>query len=70
MSKEKGKIVHRFRTASEMAAGMEPGQPLGIICPKCGCKQVRVDTTRRVVAGVVRYRECRVCGTRWRTDEH
>ncbi len=41
----------------------------GIECPQCGCRDMRVETTRRSDNMVVRYRVCRHCGQRKSTIE-
>src|SRR3990172_4752361 len=42
---------------------------LGLKCARCGCHNFEVDTTRRIDAGVRRYRICRSCGYRLVTRE-
>ena len=39
-----------------------PDRPLGLVCPKCGCADMRVLNTRYVADRIVRYRQCRHCG--------
>lgn len=41
----------------------------GIECPKCGCRDLRVNGTVRQVNFITRYRVCRNCGTKLRTRE-
>lgn len=41
----------------------------GIQCPACGCRDLRVQTTRRGDNLVVRYRVCRHCGAHKPTIE-
>lgn len=43
---------------------------LGIACPRCGCRDLRVIYTRHQRGGRIRRRrECRHCGRRITTDE-
>jgi DNA-directed RNA polymerase subunit RPC12/RpoP len=41
----------------------------GIECPRCGCRHLLVDTTRRSSGQITRYRMCRWCGHRIVTYE-
>ena len=41
----------------------------GLECRKCGCKDFRVETTRRGENMIVRYRVCRYCGAKRQTLE-
>ena len=59
------------KTLREMAAEtarIESGGR-GIACPQCGCRDLRVETTRRHDGMIVRYRVCRHCGGRRTTFE-
>lgn len=38
-------------------------------CPKCGHDKFTADNTRTTEEGVMRYRECRECGYRFKTIE-
>ena len=44
-------------------------RPVGLVCPKCGCADLRVLNTRYVMGRIVRYRLCRHCGRRVTTYE-
>lgn len=41
----------------------------GIVCPHCGCADLRVVYTRRYGTRKIRRRECRHCGRRMFTFE-
>ena len=41
----------------------------GVVCPRCGCADLRVRNTRHSRGRIVRYRECRHCGRRLTTYE-
>jgi len=41
----------------------------GVVCPRCGCADLRVRNTRYSMGRIVRYRECRHCGRRLTTYE-
>jgi hypothetical protein len=41
----------------------------GVLCPRCGCADLRVRNTRYSMGRIVRYRECRHCGRRVTTYE-
>ncbi len=43
--------------------------PKGVVCPRCGCADLRVRNTRYAVGRIVRYRQCRHCGKRITTYE-
>ncbi len=45
------------------------GGSRGIACLKCGCRDLRVQTTRRAEGMIVRYRVCRNCGAHRPTIE-
>lgn len=45
---------------SEMAAAVTPKR--GLECPMCGCRDMRVQTTRQQDNMIIRYRVCRNCG--------
>jgi len=53
--------------------GIEPeddeGRTVGIPCPRCGCRDLRVSKTIRKDAVIERYRECRHCKRSMRTRE-
>jgi hypothetical protein len=52
--------------------GIEPdedGSTVGIPCTRCGCRDLRVVTTRRKESVIERYRQCRHCGWSIRTRE-
>jgi transcriptional regulator NrdR family protein len=36
----------------------------GLLCPRCGCADLRVIYTRRRESRILRRRECRHCGRR------
>ncbi len=44
-------------------------RPVGLVCPRCGCADLRVETTRCTPGRIVRYRLCRHCGRRVTTYE-
>lgn len=54
-------FVPLSQMASETAA-LEAHASGGIECRKCGCRDLRVQTTRRGDGVIVRYRVCRHCG--------
>jgi len=41
----------------------------GLVCRRCGCADLRVETTRYAPERIVRYRLCRNCGKRITTYE-
>jgi hypothetical protein len=41
----------------------------GLVCRKCGCRDLRVDATRDGIGEIRRYRVCRNCGRRIPTHE-
>jgi len=43
--------------------------PKGVTCPRCGCAELHVVTTRRTPGQIIRYRQCRYCGRRMVTYE-
>jgi transcriptional regulator NrdR family protein len=43
--------------------------PRGVVCPRCGCADLRVLNTRYQSGRIVRYRQCRHCGRRVTTYE-
>ncbi|MBE7455464.1 MAG: hypothetical protein KJ057_17960 [Phycisphaerae bacterium] len=46
-------------------------EPVGLICPKCGCAHFRVIYLKHLPGGIVRRRrECRHCGRRFTTREY
>jgi hypothetical protein len=45
------------------------GSPIGLICPRCSCADLRVRNTRYSMGRIVRYRQCRHCGRRVTTYE-
>jgi len=58
------------REESGPAAGSDPPGPVaGPECPACGCRDLRVDHTRRRGQRIVRIRYCRHCGRRVITVE-
>lgn len=44
-------------------------RPIGLVCPKCGCADLRVLNTRQSLGQILRYRQCRHCGCRVATYE-
>lgn len=50
------------------AARSKP-KPVGLECPRCGCRHWFVVYTRRQDDRIVRLRECRHCGYRRQTRE-
>ena len=44
-------------------------QPVGLVCPRCNCVDLRVLNTRYTPGRIVRYRQCRHCGRRVTTYE-
>ena len=38
------------------------GNAIGIKCPRCGCADLRVGRTQRMIGKLKRYRYCRHCG--------
>jgi hypothetical protein len=60
------------QTLSEMAREtkqLEAASRNGIACPVCGCRDLRVQTTRRGEGLILRYRVCRNCGAHKPTIE-
>ena len=59
------------KSLAEMAAetAKVEGDGRGIACPKCGCRDLRVQTTRRQDGLILRYRVCRHCGAHRATIE-
>ena len=59
------------KTLAQMAADTArlEGGGRGIACPACGCRDLRVQTTRRAEGMIVRYRVCRNCGAHRPTIE-
>jgi hypothetical protein len=41
----------------------------GLCCSQCGCADLRVNNTIKSDGAVVRYRSCRNCGAKFRTQE-
>jgi transcription elongation factor Elf1 len=41
----------------------------GIVCPHCGCRNMKAERTRRRRNRNSRTRKCRECGQRVRTEE-
>lgn len=41
----------------------------GVRCPKCNCADCKVDRTKHVPKGTLRYRTCRSCGKRFTSYE-
>jgi len=41
----------------------------GILCPACGCADIRTTHTIRHPGSVKRYRQCRYCGRKMITRE-
>jgi hypothetical protein len=62
------KPAKTLRQMAEETARIEGGGR-GIACPVCGCRDLRVQTTRRADGMIVRYRVCRHCGGRKTTIE-
>ena len=57
------------RTPAELAAEAAAA-PRGILCPDCGCRDLRVLRTERQPGGrIMRRRACRHCGRRVTTYE-
>ncbi|MCL2701949.1 MAG: hypothetical protein FWE88_09715 [Phycisphaerae bacterium] len=46
-----------------------PDNTLGVVCSRCGCADLRVETTRDAPGKIIRYRLCRHCGKRITTYE-
>ena len=44
-------------------------RPPGLVCPRCGCADLRVVNTKQRANRVSRRRECRHCGKRITTSE-
>ena len=44
-------------------------RPVGLVCPRCECADLRVLNTRYALGRIVRYRLCRHCGRRVTTHE-
>jgi len=42
---------------------------VGIVCPRCGCADLRVLNTRHAMGRIIRYRLCRHCERRVVTYE-
>ncbi len=60
------------QTLAEMAREtqrLEAAAQNGIACPKCGCRDWRVASTRRDEGAIRRYRVCRYCGEHKTTFE-
>lgn len=48
----------------------KPGEDVGLRCPNCNCRDLRVDYTRRRSHNrIIRRRVCRHCGRRISTVE-
>ena len=54
-----GKTLEELLADSQAAAG----NAVGIKCPRCGCADLRVGRTQRMIGRLKRYRYCRHCGT-------
>ncbi len=53
-----------------MIVGTDEEKQVGLRCPDCGCRDLRVVYTRQRSHGrVVRCRQCRHCGRRLVTTE-
>mgnify|MGYP006977227912 CR=1 FL=1 len=39
-----------------------PPPSAGLLCPRCGCRDLRATKTMHVKSGIRRYRKCRHCG--------
>jgi transcriptional regulator NrdR family protein len=46
-----------------------PKDGRGVVCPRCGCADLRVLNTRHSLGRIVRYRQCRHCSRRVTTYE-
>lgn len=57
-----------LREMAEDTAKIESGGK-GIACQVCGCRDLRVQTTRRQDGLILRYRVCRHCGQHRATIE-
>ena len=49
-------------TMRELASAASTVLIRGLECRRCGCRDFRVDTTRKSANVIVRYRVCRHCG--------
>lgn len=47
----------------------EADKPPGICCPRCGCRDLRVQNTRQSNGFIKRWRVCRHCDRRIVTQE-
>lgn len=59
-----GEPLRTMRELRAAAAGQR-----GLECRKCGCRDFRVQTTRKGDDVIVRYRVCRHCGAIRQTIE-
>ena len=68
-----GDTPKEVRTRADMAQEtmrLEAAGQRGIACPACGCRDLRVQTTRRGEGLILRYRVCRNCGAHRATIEN
>lgn len=42
---------------------------IGLVCPMCGCRALRVYSVRKAIRKLRRVRRCLACGHRFRTIE-
>lgn len=54
-------IIPRRPSLGELRSAGAADNPSGLTCPKCGCKNFRVDYTRNRSSGILRKRFCRQC---------
>ena len=64
----KSKPIRTFAQMQQDTANIESGGK-GIACRACGCRDLRVQTTRRQDGQIRRYRVCRNCGEHRSTIE-
>lgn len=62
--------MSKHRKMEEPVAPPPPApEPVGIECPRCGCRHFEVLKTFRYPKGIRRRKECRHCGRRVNTYE-
>lgn len=53
---------HERPTAQQLAAGRSGNANTGIVCPRCGCSDLRRNNKQPLRATEIRYAYCRNCG--------
>ena len=49
--------------------GSKNRDELGLLCKRCGCRDLRVSETRKGPGYIVRWRKCRHCGHTFKSFE-